>query len=88
MCAVRARSARVRTDDLRPGGGAGSVVSLPRHRTSEACGYPPPVRAQPQVAIPNAGCARNPRGQRSDVRGQSKPLHMIAACDHLGCARV
>ena len=35
-----------------------------------------------------AGCARNPRGQRSEVRGQTKPLHMIAACDHLGCVRL
>jgi hypothetical protein len=37
---------------------------------------------------PKAGCARNPRGQKSEVRGQSKPLHMIAACDHLGCVRL
>ena len=37
---------------------------------------------------PKAGCARNPRGQRSEVRGQAKPLHMIAACDHLGRVRL
>jgi hypothetical protein len=64
---------------------------IPRPRQSSAELLAAAAVTLPPILLPKkakAGCARNPRGQKSEVRGQSKPLHMIAACDHLGCVRV